>query len=558
MALPDGTTIGRLRIRTSSADPDAVRMRGAAALRSLDLQPPSMPAQAILCIRTLRDPLPGGVDLRWSHAPRPETWERAARTQIASIMRRAIRPAFNSVPESADAVLFSDRSELLACAARAAAEGLLQSQWWWEHLFVARTPDAVGREWQRSLMYVPAAVELLARDHRLDTLARVIPATETVRLIAALFQAQALNFVAEQLSGALSAPATSTRPRGASISVSAPSVPPWQAIAPEVERQPLPLEHRVLAAVALILRRRPSIARSESFVQQAISWITAVRGEPDHREATSPPATASHRKFVPPKFAADQIGEPPSVTSDVAQSAQSRKEGMRIVPTGASPALHARQSAAETRAAPPVESAAERVDDAAPFVELPSSSSSIPQQSVEALSPAASKEARRDDSVVIPPIVPDLVIQSAYGGVFFLLNLFIAMELYSDFTTPVQRGLDFNLWHFLATVARELTDEKIEDDPIWPFLQTLAGDEDPDPIDAGQLADLLEKIREPLSIFENPDFLIRRFARITVSPAHLDVHFSLAAHPIEVRMAGLDRDPGWMPAAARHVSFHFE
>ena len=26
----------------------------------------------------------------------------------------------------------------------------------------------------------------------------------------------------------------------------------------------------------------------------------------------------------------------------------------------------------------------------------------------------------------------------------------------------------------------------------------------------------------------------------------------------EIRMAGLDRDPGWVPAAGRVISFHFE
>jgi hypothetical protein len=49
-----------------------------------------------------------------------------------------------------------------------------------------------------------------------------------------------------------------------------------------------------------------------------------------------------------------------------------------------------------------------------------------------------------------------------------------------------------------------------------------------------------------------------RYGRVTTTPAHLDVHFSLAAHPIDIRMAGLDRDPGWIPAAGRHVAFHFD
>jgi hypothetical protein len=47
-------------------------------------------------------------------------------------------------------------------------------------------------------------------------------------------------------------------------------------------------------------------------------------------------------------------------------------------------------------------------------------------------------------------------------------------------------------------------------------------------------------------------------ARVAVTATRLDVTFELARLPLEVRLAGLDRDPGWVPAAGRHVAFHFE
>jgi len=34
--------------------------------------------------------------------------------------------------------------------------------------------------------------------------------------------------------------------------------------------------------------------------------------------------------------------------------------------------------------------------------------------------------------------------------------------------------------------------------------------------------------------------------------------FALAGLPIELRIAGLDRDPSWVPAAGRFINFHFE
>jgi hypothetical protein len=46
-------------------------------------------------------------------------------------------------------------------------------------------------------------------------------------------------------------------------------------------------------------------------------------------------------------------------------------------------------------------------------------------------------------------------------------------------------------------------------------------------------------------------------AKIYSTSTALDVHFSLATLPIELRIAGLDRDPGWIPSAGRSISFHF-
>jgi len=51
--------------------------------------------------------------------------------------------------------------------------------------------------------------------------------------------------------------------------------------------------------------------------------------------------------------------------------------------------------------------------------------------------------------------------------------------------------------------------------------------------------------------------LCGRPAHVVLTLTHVDVTFSLDHHPIEIRMSGLDRDPGWIPAAGRYVSFHF-
>jgi hypothetical protein len=52
--------------------------------------------------------------------------------------------------------------------------------------------------------------------------------------------------------------------------------------------------------------------------------------------------------------------------------------------------------------------------------------------------------------------------------------------------------------------------------------------------------------------------LCERPARVLASATRVDVFFSLADLPVEVRLSGIDRDPGWVPAAGRSVAFHYE
>ena len=69
------------------------------------------------------------------------------------------------------------------------------------------------------------------------------------------------------------------------------------------------------------------------------------------------------------------------------------------------------------------------------------------------------------------------------------------------------------------------------------------------------------RLRQALGLSEHDDpgpLVCRQRARVCVTPTHLDVFFFLADLPIEIRYAGLDRNPGWVPAAGKFIAFHFE
>jgi len=110
------------------------------------------------------------------------------------------------------------------------------------------------------------------------------------------------------------------------------------------------------------------------------------------------------------------------------------------------------------------------------------------------------------------------------------------------------------------SIDRELSTAGIRDVPLAPGRVTSL----PGQALLRWVAILAGYVRARISLalgvppVEAADLLLRRPARILVTPTHVDVAMSLAAHPIEIRLAGLDIEPGWIPAAGRFLSFHFD
>jgi hypothetical protein len=162
-------------------------------------------------------------------------------------------------------------------------------------------------------------------------------------------------------------------------------------------------------------------------------------------------------------------------------------------------------------------------------------------------------------------------IETEYGGSFYLLNAWLAMGLYSDFTAPRGMNLAVSPWDLLALVGRAWFGDRFVLDPIWKTLAALAvraPDDEPGAdvdLPTGWLDEHLQvltaRLREALGGDAASDVhglvcLCRATIEITASSLH--VHLALSELPLAVRVGGLDRDPGWMPAAGRFVAFHFE
>jgi hypothetical protein len=188
---PDRTTVARLRVRGRAR---AAAGRAVAALAGADLRPAALDPAAILCVRRLVDPLPGRVSTRSQIRP-PVEWEGAVAGSLAALYRAAWRPARGAVPADAEAVLFADQAELVACLAIDWREGILPSRWWWRGLLPATdVGQLIARMWAEQPEHVPATLACLAASGRAARVVSALSHGDAVAIVKAIVTRFGLSY----------------------------------------------------------------------------------------------------------------------------------------------------------------------------------------------------------------------------------------------------------------------------------------------------------------------------------------------------------------------------
>ncbi|HET9918301.1 MAG TPA: hypothetical protein VFQ30_00570, partial [Ktedonobacteraceae bacterium] len=189
----EGTTIAqRLRVRGSGLDALTTRLRLTSLLEAVDLRPPGLPPSAVICIRRLRDPLPGALSLQHIGQRPPQAWEHALRHALAQSVRQAVRPVEGAVPANAGAVVFNDRAELLACLAHDWCEGAIDMHWWWQSLLRGEFDRSVLAAWLAAPEYAPAALQHLAQRGTVLPFAEKLSTGEARQLLESITRSFAL------------------------------------------------------------------------------------------------------------------------------------------------------------------------------------------------------------------------------------------------------------------------------------------------------------------------------------------------------------------------------
>ncbi|WP_162598644.1 hypothetical protein [Nocardioides gilvus] len=161
-------------------------------------------------------------------------------------------------------------------------------------------------------------------------------------------------------------------------------------------------------------------------------------------------------------------------------------------------------------------------------------------------------------------------VRTNLGGVLYLVNLLRRFDL-------LEFGLvDADAWDVVDGLARAALswsqgeggaapdrDGLTWDDPIWDLLSALAGREPgeaPEPVVVQCCREALRALLPALAFADDePGWgtLLAVPGRVTSDATHVELFTALTQVHLSIRRRALDSDPGWVPALGRVVLFHF-
>lgn len=510
-------------------------------LAGADLHPPGMPPSALLVVARLDDPLPGRI-AHSLHDARPSVeWEQAVRSRLADLWQRAARPVAGVVPPGAAAVLFAERAELLAClavvavSAHAAASGGTalppgSSVAWWQGVAQQQPSRAtLFALLQQAPQLLPAVMAHLSSWGKAEAVLASLAPREAIWLVRAVGEAHALPleqalFAAAPSTGPVPAPgkaaavAEGTRQSQAGVTVSPTFRAPWAPLLVRRGLRPPRLAepaHRLLLGLLLALRLEPALVRSERFLQALRAWWAAGAFEDEAEPVTQ--AAIGHSEQAPQSV--ERREGAIALESTSAEYAASGK----AYEAAQNPHTRQKRSPAGDRLEPVAEEGA---------VEAPAVDQTPPE------------------ATPLPVPIP-----TRLGGLLYLVNLLTRLEL-------IDRCREvLGPWALLELAGRDLLSDALPglaEDLIWPLLAELDGRE-PGTLPGEALPDwVMPTVQTWLqrALPDGPEWLLVD-AQLYVTASHLDLVMDLNAIRLDVRMAGLDADPGWVPDLGRVIRFHF-
>lgn len=559
-----------------------------ALLSTLPTSAPGAPPQSIFFLRKLALPVPTSALASAPDAGARQRFAVAAAHALQEALRDAVWPARERARADAVAVLFADEAELLACLIRDAARAELD-HWWWRVVLLGRYPD-----W---------ATELTRRAHALPGALRMLKRAGLLHALAPFIRAHAPGTAAMLL------PLTVTAALGGDEQKVKAHEPAVLNVRPGAERVPPLIENvRVGRSPQRERVRSPSTEASSRGQPERMAVVVADDPAPmppaeraqyrSHRPERSPVAVATlltgslplesehgGEALVPHSAARGDVSLASAPSGELERPARAMEHSQWPAPAdvAASDGSYGAHVAAEqlAQAIPDLTPSTfrdQRCADAAPAPQPPW------ECAAESGSYAPSVQAALEHA--LPALALDPT-STRYGGIFYLVNVFLAQGMYPDFTRPAEAGFPIPLWRLLQLASERLLGARFRRDPLHSLLARLAdeatvaespvGDLNelwapPSTISTGRHADATARwvdgfarwLRRELSaaLGYPPLQVARRLActdaRVWLTPSEIVAAYSLDAHDVRIRLAGLDRNPGFLPSAGYSLRFTYE
>lgn len=592
--------IGRLRAPASAQAEITARLAVEALVAEMPVVPVGASPQSVWFIPRLSMTLPAFALARVPNTALRQRFGVEVSAALRTCTQSAVRPARGEVAPPGVAVVFADEAELLACLARDAFQGNLQ-RWWWRALLGQSYPD-----WPVAFVNHPNAISgafrWLAKWGLSEFASRALvqrinlpPAaagSADTTYPAALARNRELSRESEQGLTKADSPQRSAP----EASVEAPSIQPIRretapqgATMPSVkgDTRSYPTAHQsigrsqldVAAQLRLEVTASQGLSASDSVVVAPGGSLAGAVGEDAPQSVQILPVYPNHA----PRPMNPDVMRDPSRRAVVRMQTELAPLNVSLAPT---------LPPHDPNAFPSI---AELVDRACG---IPSRPNSRHLAYSPELPLAVHPEPANQSEQVLEWQPAELEAESlfaqpgriatGYGGLFFLVNVFLAQELYPDFTRPRDPGFPIPMWRLLAAVARRLVGPRLRRDPVWALL--LALEDAPVREEAARLDELwappersvrsqtqqqIDPVSDWLQGFVHwlrPELsqalgwplgqvarrLLSEDATLWVSEGEVVVVMQLEQHPVEVRLAGLDRDPGFLPSAGRSLRFVFE
>lgn len=650
--------IGKLRALGAPRGAPAVRLAFECLLGSADLRPPTMPPSTVLVVRRMSDPKPGKIAPKLVATRVQSEWERQARHQLAEHYRRAARPAWGPVAESVEAVCFADEAELLACLARDACQGATLHQWWWRAIVrsmagnrMVTVPHEVVavlvQQLHQHAAYLPGVMARLQQWGDALNFVRLLAPAQAQRLQEALRLVFDLPSVVNR--GVM--PTTAQRP-------------PWN---PGITPPLLGREQAALLGLSLDLHARAYEVRTQSYWRSFHAWWQSngdnfVPAPPSPRNAPGAQAGQSISNLAPPtgekattpdaaSMLRTGVGDGtdvelqwPAHVESASRLHPSQQRSMQPAPltdqlthkpllprvqeVGEQPVDEAWM---EPQARPSIEPDARAADSPVapadhraqagmqtPQLVRDQSGSTIERGAEDGALPDLAVLQEADAAMPEPQLWRDAAISTQLGGVLYLINMMVALDLLDCFEAGWRLASRVGSWGLLEALGRELLGDTMldyEDDPLWAMLAQLDGravGQRPGArlprtrprrwptfqLPAVWLANLPHQDQVAYTRHTRPrwqpkhryaplltrwlefampylvqrlclalnvgaqrdlaDALLRVPGCVYLTTTHVDLVTSINSISLAVRLAGLDRNPGWLADFGRVIYFHFE